>query len=150
MADEFDFAKWCESNGLTKKTADTLKEQDLHISEALALLEKSDIAELGLTKGQTKLLAKAVTELQPKGKPGSNGVPITPVTTTILEQNQGLDDLLKKLDDGGGLDALMACGGLDDIQPNTGVTPGQANDSTRVGLNPHVYLGKPTSGNKED
>ena len=114
------------------------------------MLEKSDIAELGLTKGQTKLLAKAVTELRPKGKPVSNVVPIAPVTTTSLAQNQGLDELLKKLDDGGDLDALMACGSLDDLQPNTGVTPGQANDSTRIDLNPHVYLGKPTSGKKED
>ena len=142
--------KWCKGNGLTKKTADTLKEQDFHVSDALALLEKCNIAKLGLTKGQTKFLAKAMTELRPKGKPVSNGVPIAPVTTTSLAQNQGLDELLKKLDDGGGLDALMACGGLDDLQPNMGVTPGQANDSTRVDLNPHVNLGKPTSGKKED
>ena len=66
-------------------------------------------------------------ELQPKGKPLSNSVPIAPVTTTSVAQNQGLDELLKKLDDGGGLYALMACGGLDDLQPNTGVTPVQAN-----------------------
>ena len=128
--------------------ADTLKEQDLHVSEALALLEKSDIAKLGLTKGQTKLLEKVVMELQPERKPVSNGVPIRLVTTTSLTRNQGLDELLKKLDDGGGLDAHMPCGGLYDLQHNTGVTPGQANDSTRVDLNPHVYLGKPNSGKK--
>ena len=47
MSEEFDFAKWCEDNGLTKKTADTLKEQDLNVSEALSLLDKSDLDDLG-------------------------------------------------------------------------------------------------------
>ena len=150
MADEFEFAKWCEDNGLTKKTVDILKGQDLNVSEALSLLDKSDIDELGLTKGQAKLLVKAVTALQPKGKPLSNGGSTVPVTTTSLAKNQGLDELLKKLDDGGGLDALLACGGLDELPPNTSMTPGQAMDSTRIDLNPHVYLGKPTSGKKDD
>ena len=107
MSEEFDFAKWCEDNGLTKKTADTLKEQDLNVSEALSLLDKSDIDDLGLTKGQSKLLVKAVTALRSKRKPLGNGGSTAPLTTTSLAKNPGLNELLTKLEDGGGLDALI-------------------------------------------
>ena len=36
------------------------------------------------------------------------------ITTTSLAKDQGLDQILTKLDDGGGLDAI-SCGGLDDL-----------------------------------
>ena len=110
MPEEFDFSKWTEGNGLTKKTVDTLKDQDLHVPEALALLTTSDIAELSLTKGQTRLLEKAVLLFQQKEEPQSKGLPSAPITTTSLAKNQGLEELIQKLDDGGGLDALVACG----------------------------------------
>ena len=64
MSVDFDFSQWCESNGLTPKTATILKDQDLHVLEAVKLLSPSDIAELGLTKGKNKLLYKAVNELR--------------------------------------------------------------------------------------
>lgn len=83
MAEEFDFSKWTEGNGLTKKTADTLKDQDLHVPEAPALLTTSDIAELSLTKGQTKLLEKAVLLFQQKEKPQSKGLPSAPIKSGI-------------------------------------------------------------------
>ena len=60
MADDFDFLNWAEANGLTKKTAGILKDQDFHASTALALLTTTDITELNLAKGETKLLGKTV------------------------------------------------------------------------------------------
>ena len=61
---KFEFSPWCEANGISSNTAEILKDQDLHVEEALRLLAPDDIAELGLTKGQTKLLAKAVMGLR--------------------------------------------------------------------------------------
>lgn len=150
MTAEFEFSQWCESNGLSPKTASILKDQDLDVAEAAKLLSTNDIAELGLTKGQTKLLTKAVNELKAPVQPGKLTAPIT---TTSLAKDQGLDELLKKLDNGGGLDALVSCGGLDDLPPSFDSTippAGQAQgDTTRVDLNPHVYLGKPNAGKEE-
>lgn len=72
-----------------------------------------------------------------------------PITTTSLAKDQGLDEILKKLDDRGGLDALLSCGGLDDLKQNlpstTPVASQLQGDPTRIDLNPHVYLGKPTT-----
>jgi len=76
--------------------------------EAVKLLSPSDIAELGLTKGQNKLLSKAVNELRAPAQPAKLTEPIT--TTSLADQ--GLDELIKKLDNGGGLDALVSCGVL--------------------------------------
>ena len=99
MSVDFDFSQWCESNGLTPKTATILKDQDLHVMEAVKLLSLSDIAELGLTKGKNKLLYKAVNELRAPAQP----VKLTePIKTTSLAKDQGLDEPLKKLDNGGG------------------------------------------------
>ena len=81
--------------------------------EVVKLLSPSDIAELGLTKGQNKLLSKAVNELR---APVQRAKLMEPITTTSLAKDQGLDELLKKFDNGGGLDALVSCGGLDDSQ----------------------------------
>ena len=53
---KFEFSQWCDANGISSKTADILKDQDLHVEEALKLLTPGDIAELGLTNGQMKLL----------------------------------------------------------------------------------------------
>jgi len=39
-----------------------------------------------------------------------------PITTTSLAKDQGLDDILTKLHDGGGLDELLSFGGLDDLK----------------------------------
>ena len=145
MAEEFDFSKWAEANGLTKKTVDTLKDQDLHVSEALALLTTSDITELNLTKGQTKLLKKAVLLLQHKERTHSKGLPSAPITTTCLAKNQGLEELIQKLDHGGGLDKHQLNTHLHTSSPAEAAT-----DSTRIDLNPHVYLGKPSSGTKKE
>ena len=150
MAVEFEFFQRCESNGLTPKTASTLKGQNLNVAEAVKLLSTNDIAELGLTKGQTKLLTKAVNDLKTPLQPGKLTATIT---TTSLAKDQGLDELLKKLDHEGGLDALVSCGGLDDLPPSFDSTippAGQAQgDTTRVDLNPHVYLDKPNAGKEE-
>ena len=104
--------------------------------EAVKLLSPSDIAELGLTKGQNKLLSKAVNELRAPAQPAKLTEPIT--TTSLADQ--GLDELIKKLDNGGGLDALVSCGGLDDLPQSFHSTippAGQAQgDTTRVDLNP--------------
>ncbi|KAL9970441.1 hypothetical protein ACROYT_G022817 [Oculina patagonica] len=101
-------------------------------------------------KRQTKLLTKAVNELKAPVQPGKLTAPIT---TTSLAKDQGLDELLKKLDNGGGLDALVSCGDLDDLPPSFDSTippAGQAQgDTTRVDLNPHVYLGKSNAGKEE-
>ena len=146
MSAEFDFSQWCESNGLTPKTATILKDQDLHVMEAVKLLSPSDIAELGLTKGQNKLLSKAVNELR---APAQSAKLREPITTTSLAKGQGLHELLKKLDNGGGLDALVSCGGLYDLPQSFHSTippAGQAQgDTNRVDLSPHVYLGKPNA-----
>ena len=73
MSVDFEFAKWCESNALTTRTADILKKQDLDVLEAISLLDKPDIDELGLIKGQAKLLSKAVSGLNPGGPPRGSG-----------------------------------------------------------------------------
>ena len=66
-------------------------------------------------KGAKKLLPKAVSELRAPDLPPKLADP-KPITTTSLAKDQGLDKILKKLDNGGGLDALLSCGGLDDLQ----------------------------------
>ena len=57
------------------------------------------------------------------------------------------------MDNGGSLDALVSCGGLDDLPRSFDSTippAGQAQgDTTRVDLNPHVYLDKPNAGKEE-
>ena len=150
MSDEFDFPKWCERTGLTKKTADILKEQDLDVLEAISLLDQSNVQDLGLTKGQAKLLFKAISGLKPK-QPLSKADSSKPISTTSLAKDQGLEEVLKTFEDGGELDALMACAGLDDLQQQQSLANDPLN-ATRIDLNPHVYLGKPpTSGKaKED
>ena len=58
------------------------------------------------------------------------------------------------MENGGGLDALVSCGGLYDLQQSvlsaTPVTRQPQGDTTRVDLNPHVYLGQPTTADKLD
>ena len=46
MADEFEFAKWCEGNGSTKETADTLTEQDLNVSKAFNSVKSIELVEV--------------------------------------------------------------------------------------------------------
>ena len=65
-----------------------------------------DVAEFGLTKGQNKLLSKAVSELKAPDLPPKLADP-KPVTTTSLAKDQDDDDILKKLDNGGELAALL-------------------------------------------
>lgn len=76
------------------------------------------------------------------------------ITTTSLAKDQGLDENLTKLDDIGGLDALLSCGSLDDLKQNlnsaTPVASQLQGDPTRIDLNLHVYLGKPTTPGKQD
>ena len=83
-----EFSLQCEANKKKKKTAEILKDQDLHVEEALKLLTQEDIAELGLTKAQTKLLAKAMIRL---GAPDLTLKPVDtkPITTTSLVKDQG-------------------------------------------------------------
>ena len=135
------------------KTADILKDQDLHVEEAIKLVTLDDIAELGLKKGQNKLLSKAVSELKAPNLPPKLAGP-KPITTTSLAKDQGLDEIFKKLDSGGGLDALLHGGGLDDLQHSLhSATPAASQlqgDTTRLDLNPHVYLGKTSTPVKQD
>ena len=42
-----------------------------------------------------------------------------PITATSLAKDQRLDEILKKLDNGGGLDALLSCEGLGDLQQSS-------------------------------
>ena len=76
------------------------------------------------------------------------------ITTTSLAKDQGHDEILKKLDKGGGLDALLSCGGPDDLQQSlhsaTPVASQPQGDTTRIDLNPHVYLGKSITPGKQD
>jgi len=47
----------------------------------------------------------------------------------------------------------VACGGLDGLHQHKSFVSGQANETnnaTRIDFNPHLYLGKPTAGKKED
>ena len=59
-----------------------------------------------------------------------------------------------KLDDNGGLDALLSCGGLDNLKQNlhssTPVASQPQGDMARMDLNLQVYLGKPTTPGKQD
>ena len=150
---KFEFSPWCDANGMSSKTADILKDQDLHVEEALELLPQDDIAKLGLTKGQNKLLAKAVIRLRGPDLP-MKLVDTKLITTTSFAKDQGLDENLTKLDNGGGLDALLSCGGLDDLKQSlnsaTPVASQPQGDPTRIDLNLHVDLGKPTTPGKQD
>ena len=88
----------------------SFKRSGLNIEEALKLLTQDDIAELCLTKGQNKLLAKAVIGLSAPDltrKPADT----KPITATSLAEDQGLDKFLTKLDDSGGLDILLSSRG---------------------------------------
>ena len=142
---KFEFCQWCNANGISSKTADILKDQDLHVEEALKLLTPGNIAERGLTKEQNKLISKAVNELRPPDLPPKLA-DTKPITTTSLAKDQGLDEILKKLDNGRGLDALLSCGRPDDLQQSlhsaTPVASQPQGDMTRMDLNPHVYLGE--------
>ena len=96
-----EFSLSCEANGISSKTAEVLKDQDLHVEEALKRLTQDDIAELDLTKAQTKLLAKAMIGL---GAPDLTSEPADtkPITTTTepCERSRscgGLVDLKQSL-----------------------------------------------------
>ena len=58
MSEDFDFAKWCGSNGFTAKTSGKLKQQDFAVTEALTSLDKRDIDELGLTNGKRSCFSR--------------------------------------------------------------------------------------------
>ena len=63
------------------------------------------------------------------------------ITTSSLYQCQ--EDLLKEMDEVGGPDALMACGGLEKLSPNKSFASGQANETnetTGINRKPHVAL----------
>ena len=83
--------------------------------EAISLLDQPDVQDLRLTKGQAKLLFMTISGLKPK-EHLSKADSSKPITTASLAKDQGMEEVLKKLEDGGRLDALMSCGGLDDIQ----------------------------------
>lgn len=77
-----------------------------------------------------------------------------PITATSLAKDHGLDEILMKLDDCGGLDALLSCCGLDDLKQSlhsaTPVASQLQGKMTRIDLNPYVYLRKPTTPGKQD
>ena len=85
----------CDANGISSKTADIFKDQNLHVEEALKLVTLDDTAELGLTKDQNKLLSKAVSKLKASDLPPKLA---EPNTATSLAKDQGLDEILKKLE----------------------------------------------------
>ena len=73
--EEFDLTSWCKDHGITRKTQQTLKKEELTMAGALALLEPRDLRELNIPLGQRKLLQQAVASLNatrdPHDAPGS-------------------------------------------------------------------------------
>ena len=73
--EEFDLTSWCKDHGITRKTQQTLKKEELTTAGALALLEPRDLRELNIPLGQRKLLQQAVASLNatpaPHDAPGS-------------------------------------------------------------------------------
>ena len=93
MESQFDFASWSKSNALKEATVETLKKEDLDREDALKLLTAKDVEDLGLTVGQKRLLAAALTTLQaPSVKPDV----AEPVITKSLAKDGGLDEILKR------------------------------------------------------
>ena len=94
MAEKFNFDEWIATNNLDSE-------------ETVSLVDSSDLAELQITKGQRKLLGKAIQELEgghPKKKArGSQEL----ITTSSLAKDSGLNSLLQQLENDGGLDAII-------------------------------------------
>lgn len=82
---KFELSPWCDANRILSKTADILKDQDLHIEEAQRLLTQDDIADLGLTKN--KLLSKAVNGLRAPDLP-PNLANTKPIKKTALRKTK--------------------------------------------------------------
>ena len=66
--------------------SDILKDQHLQVKETLMRVTLDDVAELRLTKGQNKLLSKAVSELKAPDLPPKLTDP-KPITTTSLAKD---------------------------------------------------------------
>ena len=58
------FYRWAEENGLNRETAGKLHNEDLTDMDTLALLTETDIEKLDLKMGQTKVLTKAISNIQ--------------------------------------------------------------------------------------
>ena len=136
MESQFDFASWSKSNALKEATVETLKKEDLDSEDALKLLTAKDVEDLGLTVGQKRLLAAALTTLQaPSVKPDV----AEPVKTKSLAKDGGLDEILKKIEGAGSLeDSLLALGST---EPFINPLASKPSAITRLDNDPHVFLG---------
>ena len=65
---EFSLEEWCKVSGLNRKTSGLLRTQELTSPTCLVLVDKKDVANMGLPLGQHKLLIKAIQELIQTGK----------------------------------------------------------------------------------
>lgn len=74
---EFNFDEWSRQHALSRKTTAALRQEELHQKDALVLLTPADIATLGLTLGQRKLLEAAVHGLgSTQLKQGASAPPV--------------------------------------------------------------------------
>ena len=113
---DIDFGKLCENNGLTAESKirqiNTNREKPRCSRDLTLAVDKPDIYHFGFTKGQVTPLSKAISGLRSHD------------STSVHDQqhytrhhykpwkkkDQGLEEILKKLEDARGLDALKACG----------------------------------------
>ena len=77
-----------------------------------------------------------------------------PITANTLAKHQGVEEVLEEIDSGWGLAALVRCGGIDDLPKSSPVTippvgQGTLGDTTRVSINPYVFLGKPNASKEK-
>ena len=132
----FDFKRWCSDNGLKKRTIETLTNNDLDSHDALKLVHADDVGTLDLTLGQRRLFMQALNLLngndQDQKIKEKHQSESTPVTTKSLANDDGLEDLLKKI---GGFS-------MDDPLLKLGVTEQPFPvPLERVDNNPQVFLG---------
>jgi len=134
-----------QDSGLKEGTIEQLKKNDLDSQEALKLVNSDDIGTLDLTLGQRKILLHALALLHSKEKSSTSEVTksseTVSVTTKSLANDEGLEELLKKI---GGIS-------LDDPLVTLGATEQPSSvPLERVDNNPQVFLGtqKPAEAKK--
>ena len=68
----FNFEDWCRDFGLSRKTTQTLRQEELLSKRTLLMLNEEDIASFGLPLGQKKLLVQGVADLKGHSAATSN------------------------------------------------------------------------------
>ena len=139
MAKKFSFNEWIESNHLKSETAEELKKQDFDGEEALRLLDSSDLAALEITRGQRKLLEKAIHDLTGVSTKTTMKDHQQPITTSSLAKDTGLNSLLQQLETDGGLDAIIN-GSIEDHGAAKQKTH-EMGATARLDTDPQVFLG---------